>query len=71
MRKRCTLRYGAVPYTVHYGAGAKPYTEEGVGEEKTIEKALEEYRQILQDTFGSSEALDFVMIYVEGWIDGV
>ena len=46
-------------------------TEEGAGEEKTTEKALEEYRQILQNTFGSSEALDLVMTYVEVWIDGV
>ena len=46
-------------------------TEEGAGEEKTTEKALEEYRQILQNTFGSSEALDLVMTYVEAWIDGV
>ena len=45
-------------------------TEEGAGEEKTTKKALEEYRQTLQNTFGSSEALDFAMIYVEAWIDG-
>ena len=46
-------------------------TEEGVGEEKTAEKALEEYRQILQNMFGRSEALDVVMIYVEAWMDGM
>ena len=46
-------------------------TEEGAGEEKTTEKALEEYRQTLRNTFGSSEALDLVMTYVEVWIDGV
>ena len=46
-------------------------TEAGVGEEKRAEKALEEYRQTLQNTFGSSEALDLVMTYVEVWIDGV
>ena len=46
-------------------------TEAGVGEEKTAEKALQEYRQILQNTFGSSEALDDVMRYVRGWINGV
>ena len=46
-------------------------TEEGAGEEKTAEKALEEYRQILQNTFGSSEALDDVMSYVRAWIDGM
>ena len=45
-------------------------TEEGASEEKTIEKALEEYRQILQNTFGSSEALHVVMNYVRWWIDG-
>ena len=43
--------------------------EEGAGEEKTAEKALEEYRQVLQNTFGSSELLDDVMIYVRVWFD--
>ena len=46
-------------------------TEEGAGEEKTAEKALEAYRQVLQNTFGSSELLDDVMIYVRLWIDGL
>ena len=46
-------------------------TEEGAGEEKTAEKALKEYRQVLQNTFGSSEALDVVMGYVKCWIDGL
>ena len=46
-------------------------TEEGAGEEKTAEKALEEYRQILQSTFGSSELLDDVMAEVKWWIDGM
>ena len=46
-------------------------TEEGVGEEKTAEKALEAYRQVLQNTFGGSELLDDVMIYVRLWIDGL
>ena len=46
-------------------------TEEGAGEEKTTEKALEEYRQLLQNTFGSSELLDDVMFYVRAWIDGL
>ena len=46
-------------------------TEEGVGEEKTAEKALEEYRQILQNTFGSSETLDGVMRYARWWMDGM
>ena len=45
--------------------------EAGAGEEKTAEKALEEYRQTLQNTFGISEALDDVMRYVRWWIDGV
>ena len=45
-------------------------TEAGVGEEKTAEEALEEYRQTLQNTFGSSEALDIVMRCVGWWIDG-
>ena len=45
--------------------------EGGAGEEKTAEKALDEYRQTLQNTFGISEALDDVMRYVRWWIDGV
>ena len=44
-------------------------TEEGAGEEKTTKKALEEYRQTLQNTFGSSEALDDVMRYVRWWMN--
>ena len=46
-------------------------TEEGAGEEKTAEKALEQYRQALQNTFGSSEALDDVMEEVKWWFDGL
>ena len=46
-------------------------TEEGAGEEKTTEKALEEYRQTLQNTFGSSEALNDVIVKVRWWINGV
>ena len=46
-------------------------TEAVVGEEKTAEEALEEYRQTLQNTFGSSEALDDVMRYVAWWIYGM
>ena len=42
--------------------------EAGAGEEKTAEKALEEYRQILQNTFGSSGALNDVMSEVESWL---
>ena len=43
--------------------------EEVAGEEKTAEKALEEYRQTLQNTFGSSEALDDVMKKVRWWMN--
>ena len=46
-------------------------TEEGAGEEKTAEKALEQYRQTLQNTFGGSKVLDDVMRYVRAWIDGL
>ena len=35
-------------------------TEASAGEEKTAKKALEEYRQVMQSTFGSSELLDDV-----------
>ena len=45
--------------------------KEGSDEEKTAEKALEDYRQILQNTFGSSEALDDVMRYARWWMDGM
>ena len=43
--------------------------EEGPGEEKTAEKALEEYRQILQNMFGRSEASDDAMENVVLWIN--
>ena len=46
-------------------------TEAGVGEEKTAEKALEEYRQTLQNTFGSSETINDIMTDLEWWIDGL
>ena len=46
-------------------------TEEGPGAEKTGEKALEEYRQILHNTFGSSELLDYVIAKVRWWIYGM
>ena len=42
-------------------------TEEGAGEEKTTEKVLEEYRQTLQNTFGSSERISDVIYVVERW----
>ena len=45
-------------------------TEEGAGEEKTTEKAVDEYRQILQNTFGSSERINDVMKYVRWWTEG-
>ena len=44
-------------------------TEEGAGEEKTTEKALDEYRQTLQNTFGSSERINDVMREAKWWID--
>ena len=45
--------------------------EASTGEEKTTEKALDEYRQTLQNTFGSSERINDVMRYVRWWIDGL
>ena len=45
--------------------------EAGAGEEKTAEKALEEYRQTLQNTFGNSERINDVMREVKWWIDGM
>ena len=45
--------------------------EASAGEEKTTEKALEEYRQTLQNTFGSSKVLNDVMVKVGWWIDGM
>ena len=44
-------------------------TEEGAGEEKTAEKALEQYRQTLQNTFGNSERVNDVMRKVGWWMD--
>ena len=44
-------------------------TEEGAGEGKTTKKALEEYRQILQNMFGRSEALDDAMENVVLWMN--
>ena len=43
--------------------------EEGAGEEKTAEKALEQYRQTLQNTFGNSERVNDVMRKVGWWMD--
>ena len=40
-------------------------TEAGVGEEKSVEKALREYRQTLQETFGRSERISDVISVVE------
>ena len=42
-------------------------TEAAVGEEKSVEKALGEYRQTLQETFGSSERISDVIYVVERW----
>ena len=42
-------------------------TEAGVVEEKSVEKMLGEYRQTLQDTFGSSERISDVIYVVERW----
>ena len=39
------------------------------GEEKTAEKASEEYLQTLQKTFGISGALDDVMVKVGEWMN--
>ena len=44
-------------------------TEAGVVEEKSVEKILGEYRQTLQDTFGSSERISDVISVVEQWFD--
>ena len=46
-------------------------TEAGVDEEeeKSVEKALGEYRQTLQNTFGSSERISDVMSVVERFVD--
>ena len=38
-------------------------------EEKSVEKALGEYRQTLQDTFGRSERINDVIYVVERWFD--
>ena len=40
-------------------------TEAGVVEEKSVEKALGEYRRTLQDTFGSSERISDVIYVAE------
>ena len=45
--------------------------EGGEGEKKTTEKALDEYRQTLQNTFGNSERINDVMREVKWWIDGM
>ena len=45
-------------------------TEAGVVEEKSVENALGEYRQTLQDTFGSSERISDVIYVVKRLLDG-
>ena len=46
-------------------------TEAGVGEveEKSVEKALAEYRQTLQDTFGRSERISDVLYVAERFVN--
>ena len=46
-------------------------TEEGAGEEKSTEKAVDEYRQTLQNTFGSSKTVNDIMRDLEWWIGGL
>ena len=45
-------------------------TEVGMDEEKTTETALDEYRQTLKNTFGSSERIYDVVRELKWWIDG-
>ena len=46
--------------------------EAGMSEEKTAaEKAMDEYRRKLENTFGSSERIDEVMRDVRNWTDGM
>ena len=44
-------------------------TEAGVVDEKSVEKALGEYRQTLQNTFGSSERISDVIYVVEQFLN--
>ena len=44
-------------------------TEAGVVDEKSVEKALGEYRQTLQNTFGSSERISDVISVVERFVN--
>ena len=44
--------------------------EASAGEEKTAEKALDEYRQTLKNTFGSSERINDVVRELKWWVDG-
>ena len=46
-------------------------TEASEGEEKIAEAALDAYRQTLQNTFGSSEAVDDVMVKVGRWMNHI
>ena len=46
--------------------------EAGAREEKSAEgKAMDEYRRKLENTFGSSERIDYVMFDVRNWTDGM
>ena len=42
--------------------------EAGTSEWKSAEgKAMDEYRRMLENTFGSSERIDYVMFYIRNW----
>ena len=46
--------------------------EAGAREEKSAEgKAMDEYRRKLENTFGGSERIDYVMSDVRNWTDGM
>ena len=46
--------------------------EAGAREKKSAEgKAMDEYRRKLENTFGSSERIDYVMFDVRNWTDGM
>ena len=56
----------------HEGNALTPDIEASDGEEKSpTEKALEKYRQTLQDTFGSSVNVDSIMSNVNDWVKGL
>ena len=60
----------AVKSLLRYARRRRPSDmETRVVEEKTAEKALKEYRQTLQKTFGSSERIDEVLEEVSHWLN--